>query len=266
MVVSDAESLQDVAGYVTNVGRTTYTKSGSKTLDVYLANQRVTLLGGLGDVLVERKTNHVGMCAVVLTIMSAKDYNNKLYLSSSSSTVIYDDDDIPCLHELKNDNRQQPSTIRLEVVVVDDTAHTVVVMFNDTATELVKCLAKSLMAADDEGVDADDDSNFPTAIRNLFGIHPLPLPDTTRINVTQIAGPSSSKYASTRLPRRSAVVYVLEFQKRSLPHTHILLWLKEHCKGKTPSDIDDIISAELPSPTDDPDGYKAATDYILHGS
>ncbi|GJU18149.1 DNA helicase PIF1, ATP-dependent [Tanacetum coccineum] len=61
------------------------------------------------------------------------------------------------------------------------------------------------------------------------------------------------------------VMYVIEFQKRGLPHTHILLWLKEHCKCKTPSDIDDIISVELPSPTDDPDAYKTVTDYMLHG-
>ncbi|GKD96211.1 uncharacterized protein Tco_1380108, partial [Tanacetum coccineum] len=50
-----------------------------------------------------------------------------------------------------------------------------------------------------------------------------------------------------------------------LPHTHILLWLEEHCKCKTPSEIDDIISAEMPSPMDDPDGYKVVTDYMLHG-
>ncbi|GJZ69658.1 hypothetical protein Tco_0633208 [Tanacetum coccineum] len=38
------------------------------------------------------------------------------------------------------------------------------------------------------------------------GINPLPFPDTTRLNSTDIAGPSTSKYASTRLPRRSAGV------------------------------------------------------------
>ncbi|GJY32539.1 ATP-dependent DNA helicase PIF1-like protein [Tanacetum coccineum] len=61
------------------------------------------------------------------------------------------------------------------------------------------------------------------------------------------------------------VVYFIEFQKRGLPHVHILLWLEEHCKCKTASDIDDIISAELPSPMDDPVGYKSITDYMLHG-
>ncbi|GKA77871.1 ATP-dependent DNA helicase PIF1 [Tanacetum coccineum] len=60
-------------------------------------------------------------------------------------------------------------------------------------------------------------------------------------------------------------VYVIEFQKRGLPHAYILLWLEENCKCKTPSEIDDIISAEMPSPTDDPDGYKVVTDYMLHG-
>ncbi|GJS99239.1 ATP-dependent DNA helicase PIF1-like protein [Tanacetum coccineum] len=63
----------------------------------------------------------------------------------------------------------------------------------------------------------------------------------------------------------SDFVYVIKFQKLGLPHAHNLLWLEEHCKCKTPGDIDDIISAELPSPMDDPAGYKAVTDYILHG-
>ncbi|GKE59681.1 helicase, partial [Tanacetum coccineum] len=62
-----------------------------------------------------------------------------------------------------------------------------------------------------------------------------------------------------------AVVYVIEFQKRGLPHAHILLWLEEHAKCKTPSDIDDIISAELPSPTDDPEGFSAVSEFMLHG-
>ncbi|GKB31541.1 putative reverse transcriptase domain-containing protein [Tanacetum coccineum] len=71
-----------IAGYVTNVGRTSYTKTGSKTLEFYLANQRgqslrVTLWGELGDVLVEKKTKHIGVCAMVLTKMFGKEYNSK---------------------------------------------------------------------------------------------------------------------------------------------------------------------------------------------
>ncbi|GJY18826.1 replication protein A 70 kDa DNA-binding subunit C-like protein [Tanacetum coccineum] len=79
--VTNHKYLIDVIGYVTNVRRTTYTKSGSKTLSFYLENQRVqslraTLWDGLCDVLVERKTAHVDMCAIVLTLMSTKNYNS----------------------------------------------------------------------------------------------------------------------------------------------------------------------------------------------
>ncbi|GJZ10655.1 putative PIF1 DNA helicase/replication protein A1-like protein [Tanacetum coccineum] len=61
------------------------------------------------------------------------------------------------------------------------------------------------------------------------------------------------------------VVYVIEFQKRGLPHAHILLWLKEEWKCKTPNQVDDIISAELPSLTTHLDGYKVVTEFMLHG-
>ncbi|GJV52268.1 ATP-dependent DNA helicase PIF1-like protein [Tanacetum coccineum] len=64
---------------------------------------------------------------------------------------------------------------------------------------------------------------------------------------------------------KNTFVYVIKFQKRGLPHAHILLWIEEHSKCKTPSEIDDIISTELPSPTDDPTGYKVVTEYMLHG-
>ncbi|GJY57126.1 ATP-dependent DNA helicase PIF1-like protein [Tanacetum coccineum] len=62
------------------------------------------------------------------------------------------------------------------------------------------------------------------------------------------------------------VVYVIEFQKRGLPHAHILLWLEERFKCTTPDEINDTILPELPSPTEDPDGYKVVSEFMLHGS
>ncbi|KAF8107311.1 hypothetical protein N665_0123s0002 [Sinapis alba] len=47
-------------------------------------------------------------------------------------------------------------------------------------------------------------------------------------------------------PKPDAVVYTTEFQKRGLPHTHILLWLKWVTKEVTAAMIDEYISAELP--------------------
>nr|GEV35950.1 helicase [Tanacetum cinerariifolium] len=61
-----------------------------------------------------------------------------------------------------------------------------------------------------------------------------------------------------------SVVYVIEFQKRGLPHAHILLWLEERFKCTTPDEINNIISAELPSPAEDLDGYKVVSEYMLH--
>ncbi|XP_071694291.1 uncharacterized protein [Rutidosis leptorrhynchoides] len=62
-----------------------------------------------------------------------------------------------------------------------------------------------------------------------------------------------------------AGIYIIEFQKRGLPHVHMLIWLTSDFKCKTPEDIDDIIFAEIPSKTQDPDAYKAVTEYMLHG-
>ncbi|GJY43131.1 DNA helicase PIF1, ATP-dependent [Tanacetum coccineum] len=199
------------------------------------------------------KTNARRVLCMSLNWNVWKEYNNKLYLSSTSSTVFCDDDDILCLQELRaHDSRAAPSKAllpidcsqpregmlenlliwarnrqnntatfhckvmienfqtkkgwnypscgyekcrkgatcklgkwvyeacnrtvnypvfryRLEVVVADDTAHTVVVMFNDTATELLKCSAESLMGTKDENSDAEDELNLYVAIRNLIG-------------------------------------------------------------------------------------------------
>ncbi|XP_071741410.1 uncharacterized protein [Rutidosis leptorrhynchoides] len=62
-----------------------------------------------------------------------------------------------------------------------------------------------------------------------------------------------------------AGIYIIEFQKRGLPHVHMLFWLTTDFKCKTPEEIDDIISFEIPSEIEDPTAFKAITDYMLHG-
>ena len=49
-----------------------------------------------------------------------------------------------------------------------------------------------------------------------------------------------------------AYTWVIEFQKRGLPHAHILLIVRPEDKPKTPEDVDARICAELPDP-DKPD-------------
>nr|GEY76359.1 hypothetical protein [Tanacetum cinerariifolium] len=56
---------------------------------------------------------------------------------------------------------------RLEVDVLDDTAHAIVVLFNETATALVNCSTDSLMDTVDES--SEDHLSLPPALLNLIG-------------------------------------------------------------------------------------------------
>ena len=47
-------------------------------------------------------------------------------------------------------------------------------------------------------------------------------------------------------------MYSVEWQKRGLPHTLILLWMIEKIR---PDEIDSIICAEIPDPKVDPELY-----------
>ncbi|XP_020962284.1 uncharacterized protein LOC107606362 isoform X4 [Arachis ipaensis] len=62
-----------------------------------------------------------------------------------------------------------------------------------------------------------------------------------------------------------AVVYTIEFQKRGLPHAHILLFLHKDDKYPTAEDIDKIISAEIPDKELDPEYYEAVEKHMMHG-
>ena len=47
----------------------------------------------------------------------------------------------------------------------------------------------------------------------------------------------------------ASAIYSIEFQKRGLPHAHILIILKPSCKIKTVEKIDEIVCAEIPTDT-----------------
>ena len=61
-----------------------------------------------------------------------------------------------------------------------------------------------------------------------------------------------------------ASVYTIEFQKRGLPHAHILLFLDKESQFDTPQKIDEIISAEIPDPADVPELYDIVTKFMIH--
>ena len=62
-----------------------------------------------------------------------------------------------------------------------------------------------------------------------------------------------------------AVLYTVEFQKRGLPHCHTLLWIHSTDRIQAAEDVDQYISAELPDPAFDPQGYKVVSEMMIHG-
>lgn len=57
-------------------------------------------------------------------------------------------------------------------------------------------------------------------------------------------------------------MYSIEWQKRGLPHLHILVWLKQHFRS---DQIDKIISAEIPDPNNDKSLYDIIVKNMIHG-
>ncbi|RCN48933.1 hypothetical protein ANCCAN_05042 [Ancylostoma caninum] len=57
-------------------------------------------------------------------------------------------------------------------------------------------------------------------------------------------------------------LYSVEWQKRGLPHAHVLIWLKDKIH---PTQIDAIISAEIPNPEQDPGLFEIVTKSMIHG-
>ncbi|XP_029655167.1 uncharacterized protein LOC115228835 [Octopus sinensis] len=57
-------------------------------------------------------------------------------------------------------------------------------------------------------------------------------------------------------------MYTVEWQKRGLPHVHILVWLVTKIR---PTEIDDCIRAELPNPNEDRELYEIIKRNMIHG-
>ncbi|GBP75782.1 hypothetical protein EVAR_65414_1 [Eumeta japonica] len=57
-------------------------------------------------------------------------------------------------------------------------------------------------------------------------------------------------------------MYSVEWQKRGLPHAHMLIWLLNKLHS---NEVDDIISAEIPDPVTDPHLHDIVTTQMVHG-
>jgi hypothetical protein len=62
-----------------------------------------------------------------------------------------------------------------------------------------------------------------------------------------------------------AHVWTTEFQKRGLPHMHMIIFLHENSKLRTVEDIDSLLCAELPNKNTHPELYTLVLKHLVHG-
>ena len=67
------------------------------------------------------------------------------------------------------------------------------------------------------------------------------------------------------LGRRVADIHTIEFQKRGLPHAHILLIVHPEDKPQNTDDYDKIVSAEIPDPALFPLAHQTVIKNMIHG-
>ncbi len=67
------------------------------------------------------------------------------------------------------------------------------------------------------------------------------------------------------LGKVKAYTSMIEFQKRGLPHSHILLILDDEDKPRTPEAINRIVSAEIPDASVNPSLHAIVTKHMVHG-
>ena len=62
-----------------------------------------------------------------------------------------------------------------------------------------------------------------------------------------------------------AWTYVIEFQKRGLPHAHILVWIHKNNKIRNGPDVDKYVSAEIPDQNIHPRLFEIVKKFMIHG-
>ena len=62
-----------------------------------------------------------------------------------------------------------------------------------------------------------------------------------------------------------ARIYTIEFQKRGLPHMHLLIFLEDSQKLDTANDVDSCIRAYWPDPETEPQLFKIVKQVMVHG-
>ncbi|XP_074356397.1 uncharacterized protein LOC141696110 [Apium graveolens] len=60
-------------------------------------------------------------------------------------------------------------------------------------------------------------------------------------------------------------MHVIEFQKRGLPHMHMLIWMSPESRPNSIEKVDQLVYAEIPYKNSDTIAYEAVKNYMMHG-
>jgi hypothetical protein len=100
----------------------------------------------------------------------------------------------------------------------------------------------------------------------LLGQQPQDRPDlVTRVFKIKLKEFINDIHENHILGRTIAGIYVVEFQKRGLPHAHILIFFTKDCKPHTVEDVNRMISAELPNSETNKLAHETVAICTMHG-
>lgn len=108
---------------------------------------------------------------------------------------------------------------------------------------------------------------WPEIVQNLLpGQAPCDRPNlVSRVFRLKLEALKQDIFKHGVLGRTIAHVYVVEFQKRGLPHVHMLIHLADVCKLRNVEDIDNFISAQIPDKDEEPELYEIVSRCMIHG-
>ena len=66
------------------------------------------------------------------------------------------------------------------------------------------------------------------------------------------------------LGQTAACVWTIEYQKRGLPHMHMIIFLDPNSKLCTPEDVDTLLSAEFPDEEEEPELLELVKKHMVH--
>ena len=109
---------------------------------------------------------------------------------------------------------------------------------------------RAAMPKDDEGNPIGEPSDYPDIIAQVFEMKKNALLKEVKSGI---------------FGKCVAHVHTIEFQKRGLPHMHLLIFLAPEDRIRTPADVDHVSCAQIPDPITQPLLYETVTKSMLHG-